>query len=208
MHAVLYVCLPRSQARSSLKAWQGKLGETTTVTADRSNRLASVRIDHVKTKFILIDYENIHTFFLADLSALKENEFMVKLFLGVHNKADWRRPSLMHAPIAKSGGTDFDSRRLARTPLTFWIAFSSAKLWSHESDSTFYIVSKDTDYDALIKNLKTIGVDVHRRKCIADITKGEAIPSMSDLIAPASASLRRFSGCPSAINPQETPAMG
>ena len=145
----------------------------------------------MKTKFILIDYENIHTFSLADLSALKENEFMVKLFLGVHNKQIGVDPVDAMLPIAsrvelirlKAAGTN---------ALDFLIAFYIGKLWSHESDSTFYIVSKDTDYDALIKNLKTIGVDVHRRKCIADITKGEAIPSMSDLIAPASASLRRF----------------
>ena len=40
----------------------------------------------MKTKFILIDYENIHTFSSADLSALNDDDFMVKLFLGVHDK--------------------------------------------------------------------------------------------------------------------------
>ena len=39
-----------------------------------------------KTKFILIDYENVHTFSPADLSVLKAGEVRVKLFLGVHNK--------------------------------------------------------------------------------------------------------------------------
>lgn len=35
-----------------------------------------------RAKFILIQYENVHTFSCADLSVLKREEFTVKLFLG------------------------------------------------------------------------------------------------------------------------------
>jgi hypothetical protein len=42
--------------------------------------------------------------------------------------------------------------------LVFLIAFYIGKLWCQQPDSAFYIISKDTDYNALIKNLKTMGV--------------------------------------------------
>ena len=145
-----------------------------------------------KTKFILIDYENVHTFSSADFAVLKEDEIIVKLFLGVHNKeigvdlVDTMLPigSRVELVRLKAGGTN---------ALDFLIAFYIGKLWSHQPESTFYIISKDADYNALIKNLKTIGVDVYRRTCIADITKDEpaATPSMDALAATAIATLRK-----------------
>jgi hypothetical protein len=146
----------------------------------------------LKAKFILIDYENVHTFSSADLSVLKGEEFLVKLFLGVHNKeigvdlVDALLPigSLVELIRLKAAGTN---------ALDLLLAFYIGKLWQQTPESTFYIISKDGDYNALIKNLKTIGVDVHRRTCIADIEKDvpAATPSMHDLVATATAALRK-----------------
>jgi len=146
----------------------------------------------LKTKFILIDYENIHKFSSADLSVLKEEEFMVKLFLGVHNKEIG--VDLVDALLPIGSRVELIRLNTAGTnALDFLIAFYIGKLWCNQPDSTFYIISKDADYNALIKNLKTSGVDVHRRTCIADITRVEpaATPSMDDLVATATAALRK-----------------
>jgi hypothetical protein len=68
----------------------------------------------------------------------------------------------------------------------------------HNAGSAFFIISKDADYDVLIKTLKTIGVDVQRRTCIADVTKAEPeAPSIHDLAATAIATLRRIPHRPS-----------
>ena len=161
----------------------------------------------IMTKFILIDYENVHTFSSADLSVLKAEEFMVKLFLGVHDKEIG--VDLVDAMLPIGSRVELIRLKAAGTnALDFLIAFYIGKLWRHEPDSTFYIISKDTDYNTLIKNLKTIGVDVHRRTCIADIAKDEpaATPSMDDLVATATAALRKNPHRPS--TPEEAPQRG
>jgi hypothetical protein len=143
------------------------------------------------TKFILVDYENVHRFSSEDLSILKSGEFMVKLFLGLQHKdigvdlVEALLPNGSQVQIIrlKSPGTN---------ALDFMIAFYIGTLWRQEPEAAFYIISKDTDYTVLIKNLTTMGVDVHRRTCIADIAKDEptATPSINDLVATATVALR------------------
>src|ERR1700691_4410132 len=126
----------------------------------------------MKTKVILIDYENVRTFSSEDLSILKSGEFMVKLFLGVQHKEIG--VDLVDALLPIGGRVELIRlKAIGTNALDFMIAFYIGKLWNHKPESTFYIISKDTDYNALIKNLKTIGVDVYRRTCIADVEKDE-----------------------------------
>lgn len=145
-----------------------------------------------KTKFILIDYENIHTFSSEDLAVLKAEEVRVKLFLGLHNREIG--VDLVDALLPSGSRVELIRLRTAGTnALDLLIAFYIGKLWRETPESTFYIISKDADYNPLIKNLQAIGVDVHRRTCIADITKDEpaASPSLNDLVATATAALRK-----------------
>ena len=121
-----------------------------------------------KTKFILIDYENVHTFSPADLSILKGEEFRVKLFLGVHNKEIG--VDLVDALLPIGSRVELIRLKAAGTnALDLVIAFYIGKLWQETPEATFFIISKDSDYNALVKNLKAIGVDAHRRACIADV---------------------------------------
>jgi hypothetical protein len=146
----------------------------------------------VKTNFILIDYENVHTFSSEDLSVLKADEIVVKLFLGVQHKEIPVNLVVALLPIG-SRVELFPLKATGANALDFLISFHIGKLWSQEPEAAFYIISKDRDYDVLIKNLKTIGVNVHRRKCLADIMQDEAAapPSMNDLVATATATLRK-----------------
>jgi hypothetical protein len=153
-----------------------------------------------KTKFILVDYENVHTFSSADLAVLKGEEFRVKLFLGPHNKQIGI--DLVHALLPIGTWVELIRLKAAGTnALDLLIAFYIGKLWYETPDAAFYIISRDADYNPLIKNLKAIGVDVHRRTCIADVEKAEpaATPSLSDLMATATAALCKNPHRPSTL---------
>ncbi len=152
------------------------------------------------TKFILIDYENVHAFSPADLSVLKGDEFTVKVFLGVHNKEI--SVDLVDALLPMGGRMELVRLKAAgANALDLLMAFYIGKLWQDAPDSTFYIVSRDRDFDPLIKNLKAMGVDVHRRSCIADVEKDvpAATPSMSDLVATATVALCKNPHRPSTL---------
>jgi hypothetical protein len=152
------------------------------------------------TKYILIDFENVQTFSCADLEVLKSEEVRVKLFLGVHNKeigvdlVDALLPIGGRVELVRlwAGGTN---------ALDLLIAFHIGKLWHEMPEAAFYIISRDTDYNALVKNLKVLGVEVHRRTCIADIEKEvpAATPSMRDLVATATAVLCKNPHRPSTL---------
>lgn len=145
-----------------------------------------------RTKVILIDYENVRTFSPADLSVLKAQEVRVKLFLGVHNREIG--VDLVDALLPIGSRVELVRLRTAGTnALDLLIAFYVGKLWHETHESTFYIISRDTDYNPLIKNLKAIGVDVHRRTSIAEVENNapEATPSLSDLFATATAASAR-----------------
>lgn len=153
-----------------------------------------------KTKFILIDYENVHTFSPADLSVLKEEEVRVKLFLGVHNKQIG--VDLVGGLLPIGNRVELIRLRAAGTnALDLLLAFYIGKLWHETPESTFYIISKDAGYNSLIKNLQPIGVEVHRRACIADVENvvPAAPPSLGDLVAAATAALRKTQHRPSTV---------
>ncbi len=153
-----------------------------------------------RTKFILIDYENVHTFSPADLAVLKAEEVMVKLFLGVHNREIG--VDLVGALLPIGCRVELVRLRTAGTnALDLLIAFYVGKLWREAPESSFYIISRDADYDPLIKNLKAIGVDVHRRTSIADVENDvpAGIASLSDLVATARAALCKYPHRPSTL---------
>jgi hypothetical protein len=139
----------------------------------------------------LIDYENVHTFSPADLSVLKgEEEYTVKLFLGVHNKEI--SVDLVDALLPIGSRVELIRLKSAgANALDLLIAFHVGKYWQDAPDSTFFIISRDADFDPLIKNLNATGVDIHRRTCIADVELEvpAATPSLNDLVATATAAL-------------------
>src|SRR4051812_40508812 len=106
-----------------------------------------------KTKFILIDYENVPTFSSADLSVLKAAEVRVKLFLGVHNKKIG--VDLVGALLPIGSRVELIRLKAAgKNALDLLIAFYIGKLWHETPESTFCIISKDADYNPLVRNLK------------------------------------------------------
>jgi hypothetical protein len=148
----------------------------------------------------MIDYENVHTFSPADLSVLQGEEFVVKLFLGVHNKEIG--VDLVEALISIASRVELVRLKAAGTnALDFLIAFYIGKLWQETPEAAFFIISKDTDYNSLIKNLRAIGVDVHRRPCIADVEKvvPTGTPSLDDLVATATVALGKNPHRPSTL---------
>lgn len=79
-------------------------------------------------KFILIDYENARTISTADLSVLKRDGFIVKLFLGVHNKEI--SIDLVHALLPIGSRVELIRLKAAgANALDLLIAFYVGKLW-------------------------------------------------------------------------------
>jgi hypothetical protein len=153
-----------------------------------------------KKKFILIDFENVHKFSPADLSVLKGEGFCVKLFLGVHNKEI--SVDLVDALLPIGSRVELIRLKAAgANALDLLLAFHVGKLWQDAPEATFFIISRDADFDPLIKNLNATGVDVHRRTCIADVALEvpAATPSMNDFVAMATAALCKNPHRPSTL---------
>lgn len=191
-------CLVRGSLRSGIL--RGVSGDELDEEKPAQQGENGVGTEIVKTKFILIDYENVHTFSPADLSVIKGGEFEVKLFLGVHNKEIG--VDLVEALFPIASRVELIRLKATGTnALDFLIAFHVGKLWQETPDAVFYIISRDTDSNSLIKNLQAIGVDIHRRPCIADVEKEvpAGTPSMADLVATATVGLGKNPHRPSTL---------
>src|SRR5262245_50020312 len=98
----------------------------------------------IHTKFILIDYENVHAFSPADLSVLKGDGSAVKLFRGVHNKEF--SVDLVDALLPVGSRVELVRLKAAgANALDLLIAFHIGKLWRETPEGTFFIVSGDRD---------------------------------------------------------------
>ena len=112
----------------------------------------------MKTSYVLVDYENVQP---ADLAALRDGSFKVKVFLGA-NQA--KIPVALAAALQELGA-NAEYVRLQSSgsnALDFHIAYYIGFLSAEEPSASFHIISKDTGFDPLVKHLKTKGVTVQR----------------------------------------------
>ena len=121
--------------------------------------------DGLKNCFVLVDFENIQP---KDIGALNGGPFRIKVFLGAHQAKiplDMARalqafgPNVEYIQIDGSG----------RNALDFHIAYYIGRLASETPDACFYLMSKDTGFDPLIKHLMAQNILCKRIKSIADI---------------------------------------
>jgi len=119
----------------------------------------------LKANYLLIDFENVQP---RGLSALHGHSFKVKLFVG-HNQT---KVSLDLASALQALGEDAEYVQITgsgRNALDFHIAYTLGELVAEHRDAVFYVVSKDTGFDPLLRHLKAKGIRVHRIKEVADI---------------------------------------
>jgi hypothetical protein len=119
----------------------------------------------LKNCFVLVDFENIQP---KDIGALNGGPFSIKVFLGAHQAKiplDMARALQAFGPNAEYIQIDGSGRNA----LDFHIAYYIGRLAAEVSDACFYVVSKDTGFDPLIKHLMAQNILCKRLKSIADI---------------------------------------
>jgi hypothetical protein len=119
----------------------------------------------MRTNYVLIDYESVQP---NDIAALQHEHVRVIVFVGPHqtkiafDKADALQRMGANAEYVRlSGG--------GPNALDFHIAYYLGRLAAKEPAAYFYIISKDTGFDPLIKHLKERKLQVCRVQTIGAI---------------------------------------
>ena len=125
----------------------------------------------VPTAYVLIDFENVQP---KNLEILANRSFNVVVFVGANQT---KIPSDL-AIALQALGEQAKYIRISgngRNALDFHMAFYAGELSARSPSAHFYIVSKDTGFDPLIKHLK--GKNIHAQR-VKDLTE-LAAPSIS-----------------------------
>ena len=124
----------------------------------------------MKNCYVLVDFENIQP---KDLGILNGGPFKIKVFLGAHQaKIPLEMARAMQAFGPHAEYIQIDGR--GRNALDFHIAYYIGRLAAETPDACFYLMSKDTGFDPLIKHLIAQNVFCQRFKSIADIHLAQA----------------------------------
>lgn len=115
----------------------------------------------MQTTYVLIDFENVQ---VKSLALLKGEHFQVKVFLGPKNA---RLPvDLVLAMHDLGKRADYIMLGVSgANALDFHITYYLGKLSAEDAQGLFYIVSKDTGFDSLIKHL--VGKGIHCKRVAA-----------------------------------------
>lgn len=119
----------------------------------------------MRTNYVLVDYENVQP---TDLDRLQEESFRVRLFLG---------PQQTKVPVALARSLHALGERaeyvLVETAgpnaLDLHLAFTIGQLAKEDPTAFFHIVSKDADFDPLIRHLRAKRILARRSNCIREI---------------------------------------
>lgn len=117
------------------------------------------------TNYVLIDFENVQP---RNLELLRQHPFRVLVFVGA-NQA--KVPFELAAAMQSLGeaGRYINITGSGKNALDFHIAYYIGELAAKEPGAYFFVISRDTGFDNLIKHLKTRGIKVQREKDLAEI---------------------------------------
>jgi PIN domain len=119
----------------------------------------------MRINYVLIDFENVQP---KNMSLLIGGPFKIKIFLGVNQTKIPREIATTmqefgaEAEYIEAGGS-------GKNALDFHIAYYIGKLSTETPDAFFHIISKDTDFDPLIKYLNNQKLSCLRSAQITDI---------------------------------------
>lgn len=138
----------------------------------------------LKTKYILVDYENVQ---VKSLDLLRKEHFRVKVFLGPQNT---RLPVELVLAMQQLG--DRAEYVMLQTPgsnaLDFYIAYYLGALVKEDPAGCFHIISKDTGFDPLIKHLKARKIlssrseSIEGMPCFAQVESKPKLPIEAGLM--------------------------
>lgn len=119
----------------------------------------------MKTNFVLVDFENVRP---DNVGVLNGRSFKIKVFVGAGQaRIPFELARSLHAFGPDAEYVQIDGN--GRNALDFHIAYYIGRLAAENPDASFYVISKDTGFDPLIKHLKAQGISCQRSKSIPDI---------------------------------------
>jgi hypothetical protein len=119
----------------------------------------------VKTNYVLIDYENVQP---DDIDTLQHEHIRVIVFVGPHQT----KIAFEKAAALQRMGANAEYIRLSgggANALDFHIAYHLGQLTAKDPTAYFYIISRDTGFDPLIKHLKERQLRACRVQTIGEI---------------------------------------
>ena len=133
----------------------------------------------MKTTFVLVDFENVQP---KDLALLSGGSYKIKIFLGTHQG----KIPVAIARALQAFGPDVEYVQVSsggKNVVDFHIAYHIGRLAAAAPDAHFYVISKDTGFDPLIRQLEEQGVFCRRSISIAAIAQVPATIPKSESIA-------------------------
>jgi hypothetical protein len=120
----------------------------------------------VPTNYILLDLENVQP---KNLNMLLDHPFKIYVFVGENQT---KIPFDLVATMQSFGenGKYIKIPGNGNNALDFHIAYYLGNLTTVDSDGYYYIISKDTGFDPLIKHLKKNKIKIFRHKDLAEIS--------------------------------------
>jgi PIN domain len=119
----------------------------------------------MKTNYVLIDYENVQP---DDIAALQHEHVRVIVFVEPHQT----KIAFETAAALQRMGANAEYVRLTGSgpnALDFHLAYYLGQLAAKEPTAFFYIISKDTGFDPLVKHLKEKKLRACRIQTIGEI---------------------------------------
>lgn len=114
---------------------------------------------------MLVDFENVQP---RNIGLLNGGPFKVKVFVGANQaKIPIEMARALQALGPNAEYIQIDGN--GSNALDFHIAYYIGRLATETPDACFYLISKDTGFDPLIKHLMGRGISCQRAKCLEDI---------------------------------------
>ncbi|HET8696267.1 MAG TPA: PIN domain-containing protein [Gammaproteobacteria bacterium] len=119
----------------------------------------------MNARYVLIDYENVQP---KDLALLDGQPVHVIVFLGANQKSV---PADLAMALQARGanGQYVQINANGRNALDLHIAFHIGELAAKDPSASFHVISKDGDYDPLLRHLKSRGIEAQRSATLASL---------------------------------------
>jgi hypothetical protein len=119
----------------------------------------------VKTNIVLVDFENVQP---KNVSLLRGSVFKIKVFLG----AQQGKIPLEMARALQALGPDAEYLQIdghGSNAVDFHIAYYIGRLAAQDPSAHFFVVSRDTGFDPLLRHLKAQGIHCERVRTLAEL---------------------------------------
>jgi hypothetical protein len=130
---------------------------------------------NVTSNIVLVDFENVQP---KDVSLLNGSRFKVKVFLG----SQQGKIPIEMARALQALGSGAEYIQIAghgRNAVDFHIAYYIGRLAAQDPEAHFFVISRDTGFDPLIKHLKAQGIPCARSRSIAEMPLVKEAPAES-----------------------------